>query len=187
MASVSLVSAFDLRSAREVLARTPATLRALLADASPGWTQETTRDGSWRAFDVVGHLIHGDREDWIPRARIIITHGEAEPFQPFDRAGFERATDGKTLAGLLDDFAEARAGSLRALDELGLDETLLDRTGTHPEFGAVTLRQMLATWTTHDLSHIGQIADSMARRYRDEVGPWRRFLPVLDRPEEDSG
>ncbi len=178
--------AFDLASSREVLARTPATLRALIGEISAGWTEAATADGSWRAFDILGHLIQGDQEDWIPRTRIILAHGEGEPFVPFDRSGFERATAGKDLAQLLDDFAKLRARNLRALDEMRLDEGMLDKKGTHPTFGQVTLREMLATWTAHDLSHIGQVADSMARRYRDDVGPWRRFLPVLDRPAEDS-
>ena len=181
------MASFELDQAREILARTPATLRALLDGVSPGWTEAATREGSWRAFDVLGHLIQGEIEDWIPRTRVILEHGEDKPFEPFDRDGFARATAGKTLAQLLDDFADVRAQSLRALDELRLADADLDKTGTHPTFGAVTLRQMLATWTAHDLSHIGQVADSMARRYREDVGPWRRFLPVLDRPEEDSG
>ena len=177
---------FDLASAREVLSRTPATLRALLGEISPGWTEASTPDGSWRAFDIIGHLIQGEEEDWIPRTRIIVEHGESEPFVPFDRTGFERATAGKDLAQLLDDFAGMRARNLQQLDEMRLDEGMLDMRGTHPTFGSVTLRQMLAAWAAHDLSHIGQVADSMARRYRDDVGPWRRFLPVLDRPEESS-
>jgi hypothetical protein len=181
------VPQFNLESAREILARTPATLRALLDGVSPGWTEGLTRQGSWRAFDILGHLIQGELEDWMPRTRIILEHGESQPFEPFDRSGFERATAGRNVAQLLDDFEVARAESLRALDALQLDEAALDKTGTHPTFGAVTLRQMLATWVAHDLSHVGQVADSMARRYRDDVGPWRRFLPVLDRPEEDSG
>ena len=177
---------FDLASAREVLSRTPATLRALLGEISPGWTEASTPDGSWRAFDIIGHLIQGEEEDWIPRTRIIVEQGESEPFVPFDRTGFERATAGKDLAQLLDDFAVMRAHNLQQLDEMRLDEGMLDMRGTHPTFGSVTLRQMLAAWAAHDLSHIGQVADSMARRYRDDVGPWRRFLPVLDRPEESS-
>lgn len=178
---------FDLDSAKEVLARTPGTLRALLGGTSVGWTKGVTRQGSWRAFDILGHLIQGEYEDWIPRARIILEHGESQPFEPFDRSGFERATEGKSVAELLDDFATAREANLRALDEMHLSGPDLERRGTHPTFGAVTLRQMLATWVAHDLSHTGQIADSMARRYTEDVGPWRRFLPVLDRPEEDSG
>ena len=181
------MSSFDLGSAQEILARTPATLRALLGGTSSGWTEGVTRQGSWRAFDILGHLIQGEIEDWIPCAHIILEYGEARPFQPFDRSGFERATVGKSVAELLDDFASAREENLRALVEMHLDERDLERTGTHPTFGAVTLRQMLATWVAHDLSHVAQITDSMARRYADDVGPWRRFLPVLDRPEEDSG
>ena len=181
------MAAFELSEAREILARTPVTLRALLGGISPGWTEETTREGSWRAFDIVGHLIQGDSEDWMPRTRIILDHGERAPFEPFDRDGFERATAGKSLATLLDDFEGLRERNLRDLDALALDDAMLDKTGSHPELGPVSLREMLATWATHDLAHIGQIADSMARRYRDEVGPWRRYLPVLDRAEEDSG
>ena len=180
------MAAFDLASAREVLARTPGTLRALLSDLSQGWTEGATREGSWRAFDILGHLIQGEEEDWIPRTRLILEHGEDQPFVSFDRSGFERATSGKTLEQLLDDFEAKRARNLATLDRMKIDESMLDRTGMHPELGSVTLRQMLATWTAHDLSHIGQVADSMARRYRDDVGPWRRFLPVLDRPEEGS-
>src|ERR1044072_1533646 len=144
---------FELASAREMLSRTPATLRALLGEISPGWTQASTPDGSWRAFDIIGHLIQGEEEDWIPRARIIVEHGESEPFVPFDRTGFERATEGKDLAQLLDDFAKLRELNLHQLDEMHLDEEMLDLKGTHPTFGSVTLRQMLAAWTAHDLSH----------------------------------
>lgn len=178
---------FDLDSAKQILGRTPATLRALLGGVSPGWSEGVTRQGSWRAFDILGHLIQGELEDWIPRTRIILEHGESQPFEPFDRDGIERVTAGKNVAELLDDFATAREANLQALDALHLDEEALSRTGTHPTFGVVTLKQMLATWVAHDLSHIGQAADSMARRYTEDVGPWRRFLPVLDRPEEDSG
>lgn len=178
--------AFDLISAREVLSRTPATLRTLLGGLSPGWTEGVTRQGSWRAFDVLGHLIQGDEEDWIPRTRMILLHGTSEPFESFDRTGLARATADKDLAQLLDRFEQLRVRNLQELGGMALDDKLLDKEGLHPTFGAVTLRQMLATWTAHDLSHIGQVVDSMARRYGDDVGPWRRFLPVLDRPEEDS-
>ena len=177
---------FELASAREVLSRTPATMRALLGEISPGWTEVSTPDGSWRAFDIIGHLIQGDEEDWIPRTRVILEHGESEPFVPFDRTGFDRAPAGKDLTQLLDDFARLREHNLHQLDEMHVDNEMLDLKGMHPTFGSVTLREMLAAWAAHDLSHIGQVADSMARRYRDDVGPWRRFLPVLDRPEESS-
>jgi hypothetical protein len=159
----------------------------MLDGTSAKWTQGRTREGSWRAVDIIGHLLQGELVDWIPRTRVILEHGESKPFEPFDREGYERVTAGKGLSRLLDDFTGAREASLRELDSIGLDDSMLDKTGTHPDLGRITLRQMLATWTAHDLSHIGQIADSMARRYRDEVGPWRRYLPVLDRPEEDSG
>lgn len=180
------MGAFDLASAREVLERTPGTLRAMLSGMSPGWTEETSREGSWRAFDIVGHLIQGDVDDWITRTRLILDAGETRPFETFDREGYERVTAGKSLGALLDDFTAVRERSLSELDALHLDDAMLGKRGTHPAFGTVTLRQLLATWATHDLAHIGQIADAMARRYREDVGPWRRYLPVLDRPEEDS-
>lgn len=180
------MTVFNLDSARAVLSRTPSTLRALLHDLPREWTEGEHQDGRWSAFEILGHLIQGDLEDWIPRTRHLLSHGEERPFEPFDRSGFERITAGRDLNDLLAAFTDARAASLQDLESLRAGSNL-DRTGLHPELGTITLRQMLATWTAHDLSHLGQIADSMARRYRDEVGPWRRYLPVLDRPEEDSG
>lgn len=164
-----------------VLARTPEVLRALLAGVPDAWIGFRAQPGSWSAYDVVGHLIHGDRTDWIPRTRVIVTHGASQPFTPFDREGMRDATDG--LDALLDVFASARAQSLADLAELRLGEADLAREGMHPGLGRVTLGQLIASWVVHDLSHVAQIAETMAKRYAEDVGPWRAYLPVLDRAE----
>ncbi len=160
--------------------RTPPTLDALLRDLSPAWTSHNEGGETWSPFDVVGHLIHGERTDWIPRAEIVLEKGETQPFEPFDRfAQFEVST-GRTLEELLDTFAALRVENLQALRDLRLEPSDYERAGHHPEFGRVTMRQLLSTWVVHDLSHIRQIARVMARQYATSVGPWRAYLPVLD-------
>jgi hypothetical protein len=131
----------------------------------------------------VGHLIHGERTDWITRTEILLTHGESRPFTPFDRFAQFEASRGKTLSELLDTFAEARASSLSRLDSLRLTAEDMDRRGRHPELGSVTLGELLATWVAHDLSHLAQIARVMGRQYTEAVGPWRAYLPMLNRPK----
>jgi DinB superfamily len=172
---------FDLALALPLLERAPATLRTLLAGLPPEWTDATEGPETWSTFDVVGHLIHGERADWIPRARTILEHGRSRPFEPFDRFAQFRDSEGKTLAELLDDFERLRAESLATLKSWKLTDAQLSLEGEHPQFGAVTLRQLLATWTAHDVSHLAQIARVMAKQYRDAVGPWRAFLPIMDR------
>ena len=172
---------FDLAASIPILERTPATLRALLAGLPDPWITATEGPGTWSPYDVVGHLIHGERADWIPRTEHILAHGDAVPFPPFDREAMFTASQGRTLAELLDTFAELRRASLARLAELRLTEAQLDRPGRHPALGAVTLRQHLACWTVHDLSHLAQVARVMAKRHRDDVGPWREYLPFLDR------
>lgn len=172
---------FLLDEALPVLERTPAVLRALLADLPEGWVSATEGDGTWSPFDVVGHLIHGERTDWIPRAELILRQGEAVTFPPFDRFAMFEASRGRTLAALLDTFAGLRAANVRRLRELVPTAAELRRRGRHPELGPVTLEQHLATWVAHDLSHIGQIVRVMARRYTAAVGPWRAYLPLLGR------
>jgi hypothetical protein len=172
---------FEMDQAIAVLERTPSTLRALLSGLSAEWVAGNDRTDSWSPFDVVGHLIHGELTDWIPRARIILDHGPARPFDPFDRFAQEQASQGKGLSDLLEDFDALRRANLTALRGLGLRNADLDCEGTHPELGRVTLRQLLSTWTVHDLNHIAQVAEAMAGQYRDEVGPWRAYLPILDR------
>jgi hypothetical protein len=172
---------FDLALALPVLQRTPATLRTLLAGLPPEWTDANEGPETWSAYDVVGHLIHGERADWIPRARIILERGRSTPFEPFDRFAQFRDSKGKSLAELLDEFERLRGESLATLEGWRLTDAQLSREGEHPQFGAVTLRQLLATWTAHDVSHVAQIARVMAKQYRDAVGPWRAFLPIMDR------
>lgn len=173
--------AFKLDEAVEVLERTPPTLRAFLGDLPDAWTTCNEGPDTFSPFDNVGHLIHGERTDWIPRARIILAQGASCRFEPYDRFAQTRASEGRTLAELLDEFAELRAENLRALRALDLSDAHLDLHGEHPELGSVTLRQLLATWVAHDLGHIAQIARVMAKRYRDEIGPWRAYLPIVNR------
>jgi hypothetical protein len=170
---------FVIEEAVAILSRTPATLDALLRGLPDGWVAAHEGGETWSPFDVVGHLIHGERTDWMPRARIILQYGEARPFEKFDRFAQFAASKGRTLASLLDEFATLRRGSLRELAALGLTEAELDRRGRHPELGTVTLRQLLATWVAHDLDHIVQISRVLARQYTGEVGPWRAYLRVI--------
>ena len=130
----------------------------------------------------MGHLIHGEETDWVPRMRIILEHGEAVPFTPFDRFAFRTASVGHSTDALLDRFESLRRDSLRAVREVTLDEAALGRTGMHPGLGRVTLGQLFAAWVVHDLGHLKQVSRAMARQYRDAVGPWREYLTILDRP-----
>jgi DinB superfamily len=172
---------FDLADGIAVLERTPRVLRELLAGLPEGWIGATEGPDTWSPFDVVGHLIHGERSDWIPRARIILDEGRSRPFEPFDRFAQFRDSEGKSLGELLDEFERLRAESLRTLTGWRLTNEQLVLEGEHPVFGAVTLRQLLATWTAHDVSHVAQISRVMAKQYRDAVGPWRAYLPIMDR------
>ena len=172
---------FDLTAGVAVLERTPQTLRAMLAGLPPGWIDGTEGPDTWSPYDIVGHLIHGERTDWIPRAQIILAQGANRRFTPYDRFAQFRESQGKTLAALLDEFARLRAENLVTLAEWRLTEAQLALEGEHPAFGAVTLRQLLATWVAHDLGHVAQTARVMAKQYREAVGPWREYLPVMDR------
>jgi hypothetical protein len=170
---------FQLEQAIAVLERTPDVLNALLRDLPEDWISRNEGGTSWSPFDVIGHLIHGEEADWIPRARIILEEGEARVFDSFDRyAQFEKSA-GKSLTELLDAFARLRAESLAVLKGWQLTPEQLRKQGRHPEFGLVTLEQLLATWTVHDLSHIAQITRVMCRQYTEAVGPWRAYLPIL--------
>lgn len=173
---------FQYDDAVALLRRTPATLAALLSGLPEAWATATEGPGTWSARDVVGHLLHAEDTDWIPRARTILEHGEGRPFDSFDRtAMFDKYHD-DSLDELLAAFAGARARSLAALDALGITPERLARRGTHPALGTVTLGQLLATWATHDLNHIGQVAEVLARQYGEAVGPWRQYLAILTRP-----
>lgn len=173
---------FDLAEGIAVLERTPATLRSMLAGLDGAWSDAVTEGPeSWSPYVIVGHLIHGERTDWIPRARIIIDQGANRKFTPYDRFAQFHESRGKTLAHLLDELATLRGQNLDTLRGWRITEAQLALQGEHPDFGPVTLRQLLATWVAHDLGHIAQTARVMAKRYRDAVGPWRAYLPVLDR------
>jgi len=162
-----------------LLARTPATLNALLRDLPENWTLRNEGENTWSAFDVVGHLIHAERADWIPRALIILRYGESRPFDPFDREGHVREVQGKSLAQLLDEFARLRSENLVELRAWKLQPADLEKRGQHPSLGAVTLSQLLATWAAHDLTHLHQVSRILAHQYRDAVGPWSRYLGVM--------
>ena len=177
----------DLDASVALLARTPAVLDAWLRGLPEVWTRADEGPGTWSAFDIVGHLIHGEKTDWLPRTRILLKHGEAQPFAPFDRFAQAHDSQGKTLESLLDDFAVLRAANLAALRALGLTDADFARRGLHPALGPVTLGQLLATWVAHDLGHLAQIARVMAKRYREEIGPWEAYLPIVhDRPQPAS-
>jgi hypothetical protein len=162
-----------------LLTRTPAVLDELLRDLPESWSSRNEGENTWNAFDVVGHLIHGERTDWMPRARMVLHFGESRTFDPFDRFGHARESQGKSLGELLDEFARLRSENLRELRALNLTQTDLARRGRHPALGVVTLSELLATWAIHDLTHLHQIARVMAHQYRETVGPWSKYLGVL--------
>lgn len=169
----------NLQHSIALLARTPAALDALLRGLPPEWTRSTEGDGTWSAYDVVGHLIYCEHADWLPRARVILDSGEEQPFPPFDRSGHLRLVEGKSLEHLLDEFSRLRAANLDELRSWNLTAEQLVRRGRHPLLGSVTLSNLLATWAAHDLTHLHQISRVMAFQYRDAVGPWTKFLGVL--------
>lgn len=172
---------FQVDHAIAVLKRTPGALRALLEGLPEEWIGSNEGAGTWSAFDIVGHLIHGEETDWIPRLEIILEHGESRPFDPFDRFAQLEKNTGKDLGELLDRFEQLRKQNLQTLRKLDLTPEQLDRTGIHPELGRVTARQLLSTWVVHDLGHLAQVGRVMARAYTDQVGPWRAFTPILSR------
>ncbi len=169
----------DLQDTVALLAHTPSTLNAFLRDLPETWTRRNEGEETWSVFDIVGHLIHGERTDWMPRARMILEFGESQAFEPFDRLAQERESQGKSLAELLDEFALLRAQSLDQLRDLNLRAEDLARRGRHPALGVVTLSQLLATWAVHDLTHLHQISRVMAHQFRQAVGPWSKYLGVL--------
>jgi hypothetical protein len=169
----------NLQHTISLLCRTPAALNALLRDLPETWTLRNEGENTWSAFDVVGHLIHAERADWIPRAKIILQFGETQAFDPFDRGGHAREIQGKSLEQLLDEFARVRSENLGKLRALNLRPEDLERRGRHPALGVVTLSQLLATWAAHDLTHLHQVSRVMAHQHRDAVGPFSAYLGVL--------
>ena len=170
---------FTLSEAIAVLSRTPSTLNALLRGLPEIWVQRNEGKDTWSAFDIVGHLIFGERTDWMPRARIILENGEARAFDPFDRFAQFKESQGKSLEELLDEFDGLRTENLTGLRALKLRPQDLARRGRHPALGLVTLSELLATWAVHDLTHLHQLSRVMAHQYRDSVGPWSAYLGVL--------
>jgi hypothetical protein len=174
-----VVMAHNLHDTVALLERTPTALNAMLRGLPEAWTQHNEGEGTFTVLDVVGHLIHADRADWMPRARMILEFGESKPFDPFDRWGHVEICRGKSLPQLLDEFAQVRAGCLEELRALNLQPKQLELRGHHPALGPVTLSNLLATWAAHDLTHLHQASRIMAHQYRDEVGPFAAFLGVL--------
>ena len=172
---------FTLADGVAVLERTPGALHAMIAGLSATWFDATEGPDTWSPYVNIGHLIHGERTDWIPRARIILAQGGDRRFTPFDRFAQFHESLGQSLDDLLDEFARLRAENLATLTGWRLSEGQLALEGEHPEFGRVTLRQLLATWVVHDLGHIAQIARVMAKQYREDIGPWRAYLPIVTR------
>ena len=169
---------FNLDDAIAVLERTPTSLIALLNRLPESWIKATEGEGTWSPYDVIGHLIHGERTDWIPRARHILA-GETRPFESFDRMAQFTESEGKTLGELLEIFADLRRENVAALVGMNLTEGDLKRKGLHPELGEVTLSQLLATWVVHDLDHVAQIARTMGKVYGAATGPWTAYLSIL--------
>lgn len=169
----------DLSRTTALLARTPPALSALLKGLPDEWTQRHEGDGTWTVYDVVGHLVHGEHADWMPRVRRLLEHGEALAFDSFDREAMFRESQGRPLEAVLEEFAKARAASLAELVGLDLQPADFERRGRHPTFGPVTLGQLISTWAAHDLTHLHQISRILAYQYRQDVGPWVKYLGVL--------
>jgi hypothetical protein len=177
---------FDLDQAMTVLSRTPATVRALLDGLDDQWTRATEGPDTFSAFDNVGHLIDGEETDWMPRARIILARGPDPRFEPYDRFRHVARNVGRSLPSLLDELAALRVANLHELRSWNLTEADLGLEATHPGLGRVTLRQLLAAWVVHDLGHIAQISRVMAKQYREAIGPWVPYLPVVSDREKPS-
>ena len=169
----------DLQHTISLISRMPAVLNALLRDLPEAWTLGTEGADTWSPFDIVGHLIHGERTDWMPRVRMILEFGESRTFVPFDRRAQEHESKGKSMVQLLDEFARLRSANLDDLRALKLQPEDMERRGRHPAFGVVTMSQFLATWAAHDMTHLHQISRVMAHQYREAVGPWTVYLGVL--------
>jgi len=170
---------FRLEEVISILERTPTVLRTLLQAMPESFIRTNEGEGTWSPFDVIGHLVHGEKTDWIPRAQRILEDGERRPFEPFDRFAHFQASKGKALVDLLDEFSRERARSLATLRGMKLTDIHLERTGQHPLIGRVTLRELMATWAVHDMDHIAQIVRAIAKGYTAAVGPWGNHLGIL--------
>jgi len=172
---------YNLAESIEILSRTPVVLESLLQDMPASWAMNNEGKDTFSPFDVIGHLLHGEKADWVPRMEIILSDKIDKTFEPYDRFAQFRESEGKTLNQLLAEFKTCRSHNLKILRSKNLKEKDLLKTGTHPSFGSVTLQQLLSTWTVHDLSHIAQITRVMCKQYKEEVGPWINYLPILTR------
>jgi hypothetical protein len=170
---------FKLAEGTQILQQTPATLTAMIGALPEPWLKATEGAGTWSPYDIVGHLIHGEMTDWIPRARMILEHGQSKAFEPFDRVAMFRDDQNRPISALLDQFAFLRAENVAILRHMNLTCDDLMRRGAHPELGPVTLGQLLSTWTVHDMAHLSQIARVAAKQYCHEVGPWCQYLSIL--------
>ncbi len=171
---------YSFETAYEILERTPLVLSSLLRGLNENWVMNNEGADTFSPFDVVGHLLHGEKTDWTVRIRRILEHGDAMPFEPYDRFAQFEESKGKNLMQLLDEFEQLRNKNLTWLKSLELNETELDKKGMHPSLGEVTLRNLMATWVVHDLTHIAQITRVMAKQYKEEMGPWPEFFRILN-------
>lgn len=172
---------YTIDKALEVLEQTPSTLYSFLSNLSDEWIHSNEGENTWSVFDVIGHLIHGEKTDWIQRSKIILSDSENKTFESFDRFAQFEISKGKSIAQLLQEFSDLRAENLKELKTLKITEAQFNLKAIHPELGEVTLKALLASWVTHDLGHIAQIARIMAKQYKDEVGPWEAYIPILNR------
>jgi hypothetical protein len=171
---------FKITQAIEILSQTPLTIKSLLSNLSNDWVYASVGENSWNAFDIIGHYIHGEQTDWIPRAKIILAQGESVTFESFDRFAQFEISKGKTLSELLETFADLRQQNLETLKSWNLTDEQLKLKGIHPELGEVTLEQLLATWAVHDLTHIRHISIVLAKQYAENVGVWKEYLTILN-------
>ena len=170
---------FQLGKSIEILRRTPTVIETMISGITPDWTTANEELETWSVYDIIGHLIHGEKTDWMPRLKIILSESGDKHFEPFDRFAQFKNSQGKSIDQLLVEFGVLRADNLFQLQSLELDEQSLSLYGIHPEFGGVTVRQLLSTWVVHDLNHIAQISRVMAKQYKEEVGPWTEYLRIL--------
>ncbi len=175
---------FKLNQSIQILQRTPAVLQTLLSGLADDWINKNEGGDTWSAFDIVGHLLYGEKTDWMVRMEIILESGTSETFIPFDRFAQFNESKGKSMDNLLNAFTSARKQNIEKLSSAKLTEKLLDKKGVHPAFGEVTLRQLIATWTVHDLAHLSQITRVMAKQYKEETGPWLQYINLLKEKEE---
>ncbi|WP_298997098.1 DinB family protein [Flagellimonas sp. S174] len=172
---------FELDKAIEILERTPSTIETLLDGISKEWLKHNEGDNTWSPYEIVGHLIHGEKTDWIPRAKIILSESQNKTFEPFDRFAQNKQGQKKTISELLKEFKKLRTENIKELQSLNIDEQALKKRGVHPELGEVNLKELLSTWVVHDLGHISQISRVMAKQYKEEVGAWKAYLGILKR------